>query len=107
MPIRQVCAVAYQLGLRGVQTYDDQPPTEDPFPFAHIPAFRVKDKAALDHIRQFVDAAATLQPDVTLLDIGMPRLNGYEAARRIRQQPRHRGLILLALNRSTQHRPSL
>ena len=33
MPLRQVCAIAFQLGLRGVQTYDDAPPTEDPFPF--------------------------------------------------------------------------
>ena len=48
MPLRQVCAVAFQLGLRGVQTYDDQPPTEDTFPFAHVPAFRVKDAAGLD-----------------------------------------------------------
>ena len=44
MPFRQVCAIAFQLGLRGVQTYDEQPPSEDPFPFAHIPAFRVKDE---------------------------------------------------------------
>ena len=44
-----------------------------------------------------VEAAATLQPDVILLDIGMPRLNGYEAARRIREQPRHKGLTLVAL----------
>src|SRR2546430_2276082 len=38
MPLRQVCAIAYQLGLRGVQTYDDRPPDDDPFPFAHVPA---------------------------------------------------------------------
>jgi phosphoribosylanthranilate isomerase len=54
MPLRQATAVAFQLGLRAVQTYDDQPPTEDPFPFAHIPAFRVKDEAGLEVIRQFV-----------------------------------------------------
>jgi PAS domain S-box-containing protein len=33
-----------------------------------------------------VDAAAAFQPHVVLLDIGLPRLNGYEAAQRIRKQ---------------------
>jgi signal transduction histidine kinase/AmiR/NasT family two-component response regulator len=33
-----------------------------------------------------VEASTRLQPDLILLDIGMPRLNGYEAARRIREQ---------------------
>ena len=65
MPMRQVCAVAYQLGLRGVQTYDDQPPAEDSFPFAHVPAFRVKDQAGLDHVRRFV---AACKPAAVLID---------------------------------------
>ena len=34
-----------------------------------------------------VAATATFQPDVVLLDIGLPKLNGYEAATRIREQP--------------------
>ncbi|MGH9369898.1 MAG: hybrid sensor histidine kinase/response regulator, partial [Vicinamibacterales bacterium] len=38
-----------------------------------------------------VEAATTLQPDVILLDIGLPGLNGYEAARRIREQQRDNG----------------
>ena len=33
-----------------------------------------------------VEAAAKLDPDVIFLDIGLPVLNGYEAARRIREQ---------------------
>ena len=38
------------------------------------------------------------QADVILLDIGMPRLNGYEAARRIREQQSQTGLKLVALS---------
>jgi len=34
-----------------------------------------------------VEAAAKLRPDVVLLAIGLPTLNGYEACRRIREQP--------------------
>ena len=68
MPLRQVCATAYQLGLRGVQTYDDAPPADDPFPFAHVPAFRVRDAAGLDHIRRFVAAAtARVRPPAAVL----------------------------------------
>jgi CheY-like chemotaxis protein len=33
-----------------------------------------------------VALSAELQPDVVLLDIGLPRLNGYEAAQRIQKQ---------------------
>jgi CheY-like chemotaxis protein len=37
------------------------------------------------------------RPDIVFLDIGMPRLNGYAAARRIREQPWGRALPLVAL----------
>jgi PAS domain S-box-containing protein len=44
-----------------------------------------------------LQAAATFRPDVVLLDIGLPRMNGYEAARHIREQPWGKGMALIAL----------
>ncbi|MDZ4343496.1 MAG: ATP-binding protein [Candidatus Binatia bacterium] len=44
-----------------------------------------------------VEAAATLRPDVVLLDIGLPKLNGYEAARKIREEPWGKKMVLVAL----------
>ncbi len=44
-----------------------------------------------------VGQAQTFRADVILLDIGMPRLNGYEAARRIREQHGQRSPRLVAL----------
>jgi PAS domain S-box-containing protein len=44
-----------------------------------------------------VEATAAFRPDVILLDIGLPKLNGYDACRRIREQPWGRGVMLVAL----------
>jgi PAS domain S-box-containing protein len=44
-----------------------------------------------------VEEAATFHPDVILLDIGMPRLNGYDAARLIREQGWSNGTMIVAL----------
>jgi two-component system CheB/CheR fusion protein len=44
-----------------------------------------------------VQVALDFRPDVVLLDIGLPGLNGYEVAKRIRQQPDFQNVVLVAL----------
>ncbi len=44
-----------------------------------------------------VEVAANLRPEVVLLDIGLPTLNGYEVCRRIREQSGGKGMLLVAL----------
>jgi DNA-binding NarL/FixJ family response regulator len=45
-----------------------------------------------------VEKAATLIPDLVILDIGMPLLNGIEAARRIRQACPESRIVFLTEN---------
>ena len=44
-----------------------------------------------------VQAALEYQPDVALLDIGLPGLDGYQVAKRIRQEPALKNVVLVAL----------
>jgi signal transduction histidine kinase len=44
-----------------------------------------------------MEVAEAFRPDVVLLDIGLPKLNGYEVAQRVRREPWGRGLVLIAL----------
>jgi PAS domain S-box-containing protein len=47
--------------------------------------------------REAFDLACRLEPDALLLDIGMPELNGYQLAQRIRATPWGRRALLLAI----------
>jgi CheY-like chemotaxis protein/two-component sensor histidine kinase len=44
-----------------------------------------------------VGVAGTFRPELVLLDIGLPKLNGYDVARQIRQQSWGRDVVLVAL----------
>jgi CheY-like chemotaxis protein len=44
-----------------------------------------------------VDTALEMLPDIAFIDIGLPGIDGYEVARRIRADPKGRDLKLVAL----------
>lgn len=44
-----------------------------------------------------IEVARRELPQVVLLDIGMPGMNGYDVARKLREQPETRGMVLVAM----------
>ena len=53
-------------------------------------------QTAYDGLEAF-EAAATFRPEVILMDIGLPKLSGYEVARKIREQRWGENVLLVAL----------
>jgi signal transduction histidine kinase len=53
-------------------------------------------RTALDG-RSALEAAQTYRPDVVLLDIGLPNVDGYEVAKQLRHQLGDNGLLLVAV----------
>ncbi|MEW6371532.1 MAG: ATP-binding protein [Pseudomonadota bacterium] len=50
-----------------------------------------------DDAEALLAAGDTLEADAYILDIGLPRIDGYELARRLRQRPASAGALLVAL----------
>ncbi len=47
--------------------------------------------------QEALEIASEFRPDVILLDIGMPRLNGYDTCHRIREQPWGKNILIVAV----------
>lgn len=86
MPVRILIADDHEVVRRGVRAVlQDQP------------GWSICGEAATG--REAVALALALQPDVVVLDIGMPELNGLEAARQIRRQGPV-GIVVLTVHAS-------
>ena len=55
------------------------------------------DAATANDGLEALELARSLQPEVVVLDLGMPGLDGYEVAKRLRREPWGEGLLLVAL----------
>jgi DNA-binding NarL/FixJ family response regulator len=64
------------------------------------PEWRICGEAATG--REVIDKAARLKPDIIILDISLPDLNGLEAARRIRKESPSTEVLILSMHYSDQ-----
>jgi DNA-binding NarL/FixJ family response regulator len=51
-----------------------------------------------------LEQSARLKPDLVLLDLAMPEMNGLEAAQRIKAQPQPPKVVILTLHDDPEHR---
>lgn len=53
--------------------------------------------AAVEDGQQAIEAAAKLKPDVILMDLQMPKINGIEATRQVIEKSPHTGVIVVTM----------
>jgi two-component system response regulator NreC len=59
--------------------------------------------AEADNGLRAVELAGELKPDIVLIDIGMPKLNGIEATRQIKQNHPDTNVLILTMHRSDEY----
>jgi PAS domain S-box-containing protein len=80
---------------RRILAVDDNPDTADSLAMM-LRMMGHETETAYDGL-QAVQTAATFRPEIVLLDIGLPKMNGYQAARHIREQTWGKDVVLIAL----------
>lgn len=78
MPMRQMTAIAFQLGLRAVQSHGEHRDLVDSFPFGLIAAFRVRDRSSLAEIDSYLERCRSVGrlPGAILVDAFVDGLHG-------------------------------
>ena len=84
----------YRMGKR-VLVVDDNPYTADSF--ARLISLLGHEARPAYSGSEAVKCTAEFEPDMVLLDIDMPGMDGYEAVKRLRQDPKHSGAIYVAI----------
>ena len=78
-----------------VLVVDDSEDNRDVYAqYLRFSGFRVE--MAVDGV-EAVEKASSLRPDVIVMDLAMPRLDGWEATRRIKAAPTTSGIPVIAL----------
>ncbi|MGZ5050732.1 MAG: hybrid sensor histidine kinase/response regulator [Methylobacter sp.] len=82
-------------GMRVLVIDDDNDVRESTALFLELSGYKVRMAGSGE---QAIPLIGTFHPEVVLLDIGMPKENGYQVAQRIRQLPTGNNVLLIALS---------